>query len=642
MAPVVYWITDSFSIYVADTLPVGHRIQQALAVSGFSLSLSGGPARMGSSGRTGSQGAAQPRLLMPFAILNPDASQIEHDVGISALELFFPQRCYYIQKHTGIAGSTLGVGGYEYLDEPKGKDVSIWDLRSQNPVGKGHSARTEYRRREYHSFFSTARAAIGGLKLAGFRSRRITNCPQDEEIAEIQSLLVEPTVRLKRLDDEINELQKALENLTDERDRLTCIPTHRNCVMSASEAPVLLGRICSLWRSIFISTPRLWSRLHTVEPTSLYTSNQSDLAIFQQKLTQRDETTEMWPGQCPLSISLEATPASQGHLLQVLLPFALRWEHVSFAAVPSVLLAALHLNEADVPMLKSISISEIHGTAADLIRSDSLGLLRAPNFIPFPLRQETCPSFQAGAVKSSGSFSPSVLSCGLVDCSFVTSTLRAKLESPVSSSHFLHTLDLECVGYLSTTIRQLFTRLFLPQLRHLKLRRDSNGDETVVSYSPLLAAALRIDGLDLSAELFSTSSLGDFLRALPPSVREVKIGMLDEFAWYSLREDYSIFDDNILEFLIPSPEFPILVCPGLQILEMNHGFSCSEEALLRFIKSRSLKRVVVRFSRDMERDIRPDLQTFVQNGLHFELTYPPPRVFHFSPWQGLEDTPNFF
>ncbi|KAJ7022093.1 hypothetical protein C8F04DRAFT_245444 [Mycena alexandri] len=42
-------------------------------------------------------------------------------------------------------------------------------------------------------------------------------------------------------------------------------PTHRNRVMSAVEAPVLLGRICRSWRSL--TTPRLWSRLHVVEPS---------------------------------------------------------------------------------------------------------------------------------------------------------------------------------------------------------------------------------------------------------------------------------------------------------------------------------------------------------------------------------------
>ncbi|KAJ7030116.1 hypothetical protein C8F04DRAFT_918377, partial [Mycena alexandri] len=99
--------------------------------------------------------------------------------------------------------------------------------------------------------------------------------------------------RLKRLDDKIADLQKTTDSLTDEhasvrsfvdahdallsplrRLRLdviqemivACLPTHRNCVMSAVEAPLLLGRICSAWRAISLSTPRLWARLHIVEP----------------------------------------------------------------------------------------------------------------------------------------------------------------------------------------------------------------------------------------------------------------------------------------------------------------------------------------------------------------------------------------
>ncbi|KAJ7134869.1 hypothetical protein C8R44DRAFT_560198, partial [Mycena epipterygia] len=119
-----------------------------------------------------------------------------------------------------------------------------------------------------------------------FAARLGTNyCPKDKEIAEIKALLVEPTLRLKCLDDEIAEMRKALDKLIAEHDALAayveshkalmsparqlpvdiiqeiftaCIPTHRNCVMSASEAPVLLGRICSSWRTLSLSTPRLW------------------------------------------------------------------------------------------------------------------------------------------------------------------------------------------------------------------------------------------------------------------------------------------------------------------------------------------------------------------------------------------------
>ncbi|KAJ7252099.1 hypothetical protein B0H12DRAFT_966255, partial [Mycena haematopus] len=119
-----------------------------------------------------------------------------------------------------------------------------------------------------------------------FASRLGTNyCPADEESAQIQGLLVEPCLRLKQLDDEIAVIRKALDTLTEEHDTIAdyvaahkallspvrrlpldviegifiaCLPTHRNCVMSATEAPVILGRICSSWRTISLSTPRLW------------------------------------------------------------------------------------------------------------------------------------------------------------------------------------------------------------------------------------------------------------------------------------------------------------------------------------------------------------------------------------------------
>ncbi|KAJ7743330.1 hypothetical protein B0H16DRAFT_1245385, partial [Mycena metata] len=119
-----------------------------------------------------------------------------------------------------------------------------------------------------------------------FASRLGTNyCPSDEEIIDIRAFLIEPKSRLKRLDDKVADLQKAIDSLTEERasvrsfvdahDALlspirrlpldivqeifvACLPTHRNCVMSAVEAPLLLGRICSLWRAVALSTPCLW------------------------------------------------------------------------------------------------------------------------------------------------------------------------------------------------------------------------------------------------------------------------------------------------------------------------------------------------------------------------------------------------
>lgn len=43
-----------------------------------------------------------------------------------------------------------------------------------------------------------------------------------------------------------------------------CLPEYRHAVMCEREAPMLLGRVCSLWREVAYNTPALWASLHAV------------------------------------------------------------------------------------------------------------------------------------------------------------------------------------------------------------------------------------------------------------------------------------------------------------------------------------------------------------------------------------------
>ncbi|KAJ7892597.1 hypothetical protein B0H13DRAFT_1478966, partial [Mycena leptocephala] len=75
---------------------------------------------------------------------------------------------------------------------------------------------------------------------------------------------------------------------------LTCLPSHRNAVMSPSEAPLLLGPVCYGWRAIVLSTPILWSSLHIHLNFVLYSP-------------QRISAVAEWlarAGACPLSLSV--------------------------------------------------------------------------------------------------------------------------------------------------------------------------------------------------------------------------------------------------------------------------------------------------------------------------------------------------
>ncbi|KAJ7823990.1 hypothetical protein B0H14DRAFT_1307061 [Mycena olivaceomarginata] len=101
--------------------------------------------------------------------------------------------------------------------------------------------------------------------------------PSDEEIECIRADLVSHTQELARIDERIRELSAQRDQIQDYIDShkalishprrlpvdilreifVACLPVDRNAVMSAQEAPLLLGRICSAWRSIVLTTPRL-------------------------------------------------------------------------------------------------------------------------------------------------------------------------------------------------------------------------------------------------------------------------------------------------------------------------------------------------------------------------------------------------
>ncbi|KAJ6493816.1 hypothetical protein DFH09DRAFT_1206937, partial [Mycena vulgaris] len=553
---------------------------------------------------------------------------------------------------------------------------------------------------------------------SSFTAKLGTNyCPRDDEVAEIKALLVEPDSQLKRLDDEIAHMQKSIDKLSEERDRLrayveahriltspirrlpldlleeifmTCIPTHRNCVMSAEEAPVILGRICSSWRTISLSTPRLWSRLHIVEPTRAYGSNSE---IFEAKVAQRLEITATWlrrSGACPLSISLESTfddgippPLTQsptlpdtGLFLRALVPFASRWQNVRLGIPASAFKALESLSDQDVPLLTHLKIvqrsehpdthyqwgpsSILHGS--NLSHFSIAG--RNFNSLDFPLRwnQLTALSIM-GSTRDNGhsqtiqavvrilSRCPELRSCKLL----VRENLEgqsADLADSTVECPFLHTMDLVCAGAPVDACGRLLGRLFLPALRRFKFRGQGSEPEgaTPESLASGLVSSLtpstRLEAFDLDSSIFTKASLNILFRGLPPTIRRLQISDFGR-GWHPMGEQS--FHDDALAIFNPSPDHPSPPCPALQEIFLTHCRMLSDDALLRFITSRmtspscgALKRVEARFNREIQTDILPSLQPFVDSGLQLHITHISPVTPQFSPWLGLTDGPAGF
>ncbi|KAJ7762553.1 hypothetical protein B0H16DRAFT_1368751, partial [Mycena metata] len=530
-------------------------------------------------------------------------------------------------------------------------------------------------------------------------------CPKDEEILEIKSILVESTRRLKILDEEVADLQKAIDKLKEERDSVesfvdahkalisparqlpfdliqeifvACLPTHRNCVMSASEAPVLLGRICSLWRAISLSTPRLWSKIHVVDPLNWVPS-----PLVQRKLAQRLETTKMWlerSGQCPLSISLEcsADSNSQIHLpseqptipgavqiLQALVPFSRRWRHIYFSAPLWILQQTMsQLHEADVPLLESIAIyhNDFHTYFDDpaiqspgpfeILRGARIssfsvaGNIFAPTRFPVRWQQLTSltidgPPWNVRPELNSEAILRIIAGC--LELRFCRLGINDGENTEIHSQHpiielpFLHTLELHCVQNMGPTISFLLERISSPKLCSFTIRGYMETHYPG-SLAPFFARSGSLETLEIDSMAFSKASLIESLLALPPTIRRLGIHNLSN-RW-AMSAPPSLADET-LEALIPE-----LQIPGLQDLFISHCTNITDEALLRFITARMsdphsiLLRIEVQFDRAMEVDILPTLAPFIDSGLKISIThlvFAPPR---FSPWQGLSDAPS--
>jgi len=143
-----------------------------------------------------------------------------------------------------------------------------------------------------------------------------------------------------------------------------CLPSNRNAVMHGSEAPVLLGRVCSEWRRVSLATPEVWSSLHIVPPNVSFNNPALSAARFQKK----QELVRMWlarSGACPLSISFvwfagdsEDEVRLCVSILKVLIPMCHRWKTLDFQVPLKMFKPFIGLTVADVPSLEGMSLMD--------------------------------------------------------------------------------------------------------------------------------------------------------------------------------------------------------------------------------------------------------------------------------------------
>ncbi|KAJ7812388.1 hypothetical protein B0H14DRAFT_2857086 [Mycena olivaceomarginata] len=503
-----------------------------------------------------------------------------------------------------------------------------------------------------------------------FARRLGTNyCPPDDEVENLKTLLIESSLRMEFLDKEITKMQSVLDKLTTERDALqafmqdhrallspirripleillaiflACFPTHRNCAMSASEAPVLLAHVCSSWRTILLSTPALWAEIHVVEPSMAHDNiGRPFVGLYRETLARRLEAIGTWlsrSGRCGLSISLQCSSDKNGDdlFLRALIPFASRWEHIDLTTSSWVLGNVSRLTEEDVPILKSVLLRE---AIPNMFLGGSWGLLRSSGLSKFSISSTHINPLQLplrwNRLKDlsieSGSQIASVSALRIISWCPELRVCRLEVHDkpdddgggpqPVLTHTFLHTFDLNCAGTLHPMIHRFFSCIYFPELRHFTLRGSCESEEHL-SFAPLLAAVPHLKSLDIGIEALPKSCLVELFHGLPPTMSRLHI--LD--VPHSRTESHN----NILALLTLFPTSFTLCCPSLNELRITDCMGFSDIGLLNLIKSRMeissprsrLKRVELVFFREMELDILPDLQPFIEMGLYIKLTYP--------------------
>ncbi|KAJ7108134.1 hypothetical protein C8R44DRAFT_636529, partial [Mycena epipterygia] len=142
--------------------------------------------------------------------------------------------------------------------------------------------------------FASGLCWIANLQHSPFTDILHTNAvPSDADCDNIRNLLQAPRQEVAYLKEEISRLQSLMDEAIRKRDELkqfidahlalvsparrlpddivraiftASLPSARNPTITGDEPPLLFSQICRAWRSLALTTPRIWAHIHIVVP----------------------------------------------------------------------------------------------------------------------------------------------------------------------------------------------------------------------------------------------------------------------------------------------------------------------------------------------------------------------------------------
>ncbi|KAJ7657387.1 hypothetical protein DFH06DRAFT_1473336 [Mycena polygramma] len=503
--------------------------------------------------------------------------------------------------------------------------------------------------------------------------------PTDAEIEQIRTHLLPHEAELARLE---ILLEILIQDLTTQRDRvreyiephkalishprrlpqdvvegifLACLPTSYYAVMSPATAPLLLGRICSAWRSIAFAMPSLWASLHIV--FDFVVSNEERKAAFVDWLKRS--------GQLPLAIS--STFVTRHHkamssVMDLLIPLAPRWrtlqifkmdvsDFVQLGAVNAPRLANVRLvfkdefTTKDGPRLLASNLFRGGNSVITIITPNPWALVPQSSFTWDHITHLTLQCREGSRRWQSRGLDFETVCRLLKGCSHLRS-----LEFPFESSPWDELDEPLLLPFLESLIvvneysdaNAFVKQLMMPQLDRfhlvalppIQLADDTVLLEHLARHSPLITE------LGIGIFDFARPSLIATLQ-LFPSIRKLSL-----LLWYSCSDEPWWPKANavdLLTLLTPTGSQPNLL-PALTELDTG-GEPFPDEIWVNFLQKHlehgtKLQRLGLGVHCHPPKDM-PDLRPFLSRGLEVSLQYKSilDNRQRPTPWHGIEGHP---
>ncbi|KAJ2924856.1 hypothetical protein H1R20_g12238, partial [Candolleomyces eurysporus] len=488
--------------------------------------------------------------------------------------------------------------------------------------------------------------------------------PSDTELLEIEKLLAPHNARLSQLQKDLEQAEAKIARLKKEQEDILKVikplkslsslirrfprevmeliftysipaPAPGTFTYDVCHGPLVLLRVCKMWRDIALNTPQLWTSVVPMAPFHLLHSHgtTSDAKRAALALEQLDQ----WLGRSknyPLSISLYGPSPStvrwdRGHtmrdLASTLLTHSRRWESVNFDAPRWQPVHFIDVVAESLPALKRLRLSASYLLLAYQQRVHFNGLLTAPNLkelqieaprLYFPLSKlpvnwtNLTHLYLGGGDKfrldrssqdsqlTAPEMLPIIKQCQKLR---ILSLLLISAPNPLPESETQITLsNLEALNVTGcrSQIHYLLRSIMTPRIREIHYQpffppvQVSPFTLTLPLTSFLQRYGNPTEVLSFNLPSVSREDLQSWLECTP-ALKQLNLGQEFQIApppppltSSALLDFECAFDDSCISLLTPKQDQPYF-CPNLKIFRCSMKPRVSGDAILAFLAART-------------------------------------------------------